>query len=342
MRNFLVVLSAGLVFLAAKNAMNVAANNADTADGEGTQNNGFFDFGSVANEVQNMIKGLRMSPDGLAQLQQREALRLSVYRDQAGKPTIGYGHLIRAYEDFSNGITEQQAVDMLAADVASAENAVAALVTVPLSVSQFDSLVSFAFNAGVSAFTNSTLLRVLNGGDYDGAMQQIGRWVYVTQGGVKVVSAGLANRRNSEMMQCKGGIQTQGVLKGVGLKDRVRLDIQDRAGLHSYFDEALVGRHRRHRFFVGNKPAAIIHSRLKVLLSAPEQGKQERVAIAGQEVEVTSDSQFGHLDESLDPAFPGQQSLDIGFDVFQIGLDELDQRGRFRVVLGQSSSPFKF
>ena len=67
MRNFLVVLSAGLVFLAAKNAMNVAANNAHTADGEGTQNNGFFDFGSVANEVQNMIKGLRMSPDGLAQ-----------------------------------------------------------------------------------------------------------------------------------------------------------------------------------------------------------------------------------------------------------------------------------
>lgn len=52
----LVLMSAGLVFLAAKNAMNVAENNADTADGEGAQSGGIFDFSGVNSKILGYLK----------------------------------------------------------------------------------------------------------------------------------------------------------------------------------------------------------------------------------------------------------------------------------------------
>lgn len=56
MRHILILMSACLVFLAAKNAMNVAANNADTADGEGAQSGGIFNFGSVNSKILGYLK----------------------------------------------------------------------------------------------------------------------------------------------------------------------------------------------------------------------------------------------------------------------------------------------
>ena len=48
-----------------------------------------------------------------------------------------------------------------------AEQAVNNGVKVALNQNQFDALVSFTFNVGVGAFTSSTLLKVLNQGQYD-------------------------------------------------------------------------------------------------------------------------------------------------------------------------------
>lgn len=192
---FLVVGS--LLYLVRQTAARAGAG---TMEGEGGQGVG-FDLEGVWYGAQNMVAGKRMSGQGLAALQQREGLRLQVYLDTAGKPTIGYGHLIGALENFDSGITQDQAALLLASDVSRAEDAVAALVAVPLTQSQFDALVSFTFNAGVSAFRNSTLLQVLNAGDYDGAAAQMARWVYVTKGGQKVADVGLQNRRDSEIMQ---------------------------------------------------------------------------------------------------------------------------------------------
>lgn len=195
-----IVLAAALVFMVARHAMAMQAGSADTATGEGEQGGG-VDLSGVLYGAQNMIDNKRISAAGLEALKMREGFRSAVYLDTAGKETIGYGHLLRAWENFDGGITEAQAAALLADDVAQAEDAVAALVIVPITQDQFDSLVSFAFNVGVSAFRNSTLLGLLNSGNYDGAREQFARWVYVTRAGERVADAGLKNRRLSEMIQ---------------------------------------------------------------------------------------------------------------------------------------------
>ena len=78
-------------------------------------------------------------------------------------------------------------------------------VTVALKPYQFDALVSFSFNVGVSAFKNSTLLSVLNEGKYDEVPGQLGRWVF--SGGHKV--QGLVNRRENEVKLWNGEFEEQ-------------------------------------------------------------------------------------------------------------------------------------
>ncbi|MFK9512027.1 lysozyme, partial [Escherichia coli] len=50
------------------------------------------------------------------------------------------------------------------------------IVTVPLTANQLGALVSFAYNLGTGALASSTLLRLLNAGDYKGAAAQFARW----------------------------------------------------------------------------------------------------------------------------------------------------------------------
>jgi lysozyme len=60
--------------------------------------------------------------------------------------------------------------------------------------SQFDALVSFAYNVGLSALNDSTLLRLHKAGDYAGAKAQFARW---DKNDGKVIK-GLARRRAAE------------------------------------------------------------------------------------------------------------------------------------------------
>jgi len=64
-----------------------------------------------------------------------------------------------------------------------------------LNRNQFTALVSFVFNVGVTAFRESTLLRVLNFGRYTEVPSQLKRWIYDNG----VVVNGLINRRNAEI-----------------------------------------------------------------------------------------------------------------------------------------------
>lgn len=151
-----------------------------------------------------------LSGQGLEGIKQHEDLRKRIYSDQAGKRTIGYGHLLRPGEEqqFANGIDEKAARELLARDVATAEAAVKRLVKVPLSQQEYDALVSLAYNigAGQEGFAGSTVLRQLNAGDYRAAADAMLMWDKITQNGQKVQSRGLVNRRNSERQLFLSGL----------------------------------------------------------------------------------------------------------------------------------------
>lgn len=118
---------------------------------------------------------MKISPHGLAIIKGAEGLRLEAYLCPAGIPTIGYGSTRGVV--LGDTITEDEAEQRLKDDVEEFEGCVADVVTVPLTQGQFDALVSLSFNIGCTRFANSTLVRLLNAGDIDGAAAEFSRWV---------------------------------------------------------------------------------------------------------------------------------------------------------------------
>lgn len=142
---------------------------------------------------------MRLSDKGLAVLGALEGFRATIYLDQGGKPTIGFGHLIRPSEHFDR-ITKEEGIDLLREDVAEAEDAINDLVTIPLEQHEFDALTIFVYNVGRGALKNSTTLKVINSGDKNEVPKWLMKWVYVTiEGGAKLRSDGLENRRKAEV-----------------------------------------------------------------------------------------------------------------------------------------------
>lgn len=157
---------------------------------------------------------MRASQDLLEYLKRRERLRLRRYRDQAGKWTIGYGHLILPHELATlKSITEDQADALLLADVGAFAvylDGVSRNFKIPLSQAQFDGVLSFAFNVGLRGLERSTLLARLRVGDFAGAAAQFDRWVNITVTDaagkrVKQKSNGLVNRRRMDRAIFEGG-----------------------------------------------------------------------------------------------------------------------------------------
>ena len=138
---------------------------------------------------------MKISPAGLAIIKGAEGLRLEAYPDPGtgGEPwTIGYGHTGGVKP--GDQISEEQAEELLKADLAVFEECIEQNCAQPPTQGQFDAMVSFAYNVGCKAFANSTLLQLLNAGDPDAASQQFARW---SKAGGHVMP-GLARRREAE------------------------------------------------------------------------------------------------------------------------------------------------
>ena len=141
---------------------------------------------------------MEASKKGLDLIKEFEGFRSETYICPTGHPTIGYGHKLKPGEEFPVGITRDKADALLREDVAGTETGVENAAKVALNQNQFDALVSFAFNVGIGNLIRSTLLRKLNMGDYDGAAEEFGRWVYGTVNGEKQRLPGLIRRREAE------------------------------------------------------------------------------------------------------------------------------------------------
>lgn len=122
-----------------------------------------------------------------------EGLRLQPYYCPAGLKTIGWGHVIKEYEQqqMSDGISQEHADYLLEQDIEQAKYAIYRHCRVPLNYSQEGALISFVFNCGAGAFQASSLRQKLLRGEYLSAADEFPKWVYAR--GIKL--KGLVRRR---------------------------------------------------------------------------------------------------------------------------------------------------
>ena len=148
---------------------------------------------------------MKTSRNGLQFIAAWEGCELEVYTDAAGYPTIGVGHLIMDGEDFQQGLTYDEAIDLFARDIQVYEHAVGRHVQVVLDQPQYDALVSFCFNLGEFNFSRSTLLKRVNAKQFHDVPFQLSRWC---RAGGRILK-GLARRREAE-----GRLFADGVYRG--------------------------------------------------------------------------------------------------------------------------------
>jgi GH24 family phage-related lysozyme (muramidase) len=138
---------------------------------------------------------MRISNRGIRLIKRYEGVRLKAYKPVPTEVhwTIGYGHY---GPDVRRGqvITEAQAEKLLRADLRKFELGVTRLLKTRINQNRFDALVSLAFNIGLGAFAESTVLRETNRRRFKRAAAAFGMWV---KGGGRVLP-GLVKRRASE------------------------------------------------------------------------------------------------------------------------------------------------
>lgn len=144
--------------------------------------------------------GLSNDPISIALpiIKQFEGFSANAYNDPPGSSTysIGYGHQIKPGEpyDQNSSISESEASDLLRGDVATAFSCVSSNVTSELSPQQTAALISFVYNVGCGAFESSSMLKLINQGDFESASAQFPQWIHA--GGQ--VSQALISRRSQE------------------------------------------------------------------------------------------------------------------------------------------------
>jgi len=132
--------------------------------------------------------------EGVALIQKFEGCELEAYKCPADVWTIGYGHTKGVVEGMK--ITKEEAEQMLVDELHEYENYINKYVNVALSQNQFDALVSWVYNLGPANLTASTMLKVLNNGEYEEVPAQMKRW---NKAGGKVLD-GLVRRREAEAL----------------------------------------------------------------------------------------------------------------------------------------------
>ena len=139
---------------------------------------------------------IKTSSKGYNLIKKFEGLATTPYKCPAGVLTIGYGH---TGKDVIKGmvITELYADELLKADVAKLEHSLIKSLNadeIEINQNQFDALISFSYNLGLTRLVNSTLWRYLKEGNVKAAAGQFIRW---NKANGKVLQ-GLTFRREAE------------------------------------------------------------------------------------------------------------------------------------------------
>lgn len=145
------------------------------------------------------MAGLSISGIALIGLLVAEGYRDTAYIPVPGDvPTIGFGTTKNVR--MGQRIEVTQALTSALIDVQRFEGAMKRCVTVPLHQYEYDAYVNLTYNIGEGAFCRSTLVRLLNREDYNGACKQILRWDKFKGRPLR----GLTVRREKEYAMCMG------------------------------------------------------------------------------------------------------------------------------------------
>ena len=142
-------------------------------------------------------ENMEISQEGIALIKRFEGCELKAYLCSAGVPTIGFGSTRGVSMDME--ITQERAEALLLEDISDFEEEVNKCVKVPLTQNQFDALVAWTFNLGGTNLRNSTMLIVLNEGEYEKVPSEMKRW---NKAAGKTLE-GLIRRREAESLLFK-------------------------------------------------------------------------------------------------------------------------------------------
>jgi len=143
------------------------------------------------------IAAISLSATALVAIALHEGYREDAYLPVAGDiPTIGFG--TTSGVKLGDRTTPEKALQVALRDIQKFEGALKQCVKVPLTQGEYDAYISLSYNIGSSSFCRSTLVKKLNGQDYEGACKEILRWDQFQ--GKRL--PGLTKRRQEEYLKC--------------------------------------------------------------------------------------------------------------------------------------------
>ena len=137
---------------------------------------------------------MKISSDGLELIKHFEGCETTAYQDSVGVWTIGYGHTKGVEEGQRCSI--EDAETMLADEMDEYEGYINNMVKVDLEQHEFVALVAWGYNLGPTNLGESTMLKVLNRGQFDRVPSEMKRW---NRAGGQVLE-GLVRRRTAESL----------------------------------------------------------------------------------------------------------------------------------------------
>ena len=136
---------------------------------------------------------MKAPAQAISAIKKFEGCKLKAYQDSVGVWTAGFGTtgpaIVQGLE-----IDQAQADRWLQDRADELADEICHLSQVPLNNNQLSALISFAYNLGLGALKSSTLLKMINNGNMDGAANEFLKWDHADG----KVLAGLTARRQAE------------------------------------------------------------------------------------------------------------------------------------------------
>lgn len=137
-----------------------------------------------------------ISDKGIGIIKEFEGFRSSAYKCSAGVWTVGYGSTVINGDKVKacDKVSREEAERLLRVEANRLAGELKKIILVPLNQNQIDALISFTYNIGLSAFSKSTMLKLINAKEFNAASFQFDRW---NKANGRVLP-GLVARRNKE------------------------------------------------------------------------------------------------------------------------------------------------